>query len=436
MSTLIKKKIKDKICVVGLGYVGIPLALSLASKKFTVVGFDINKKKIEDLKILKDETNEAKKYGINNLRKVYLTSNPSKIASSNIFIITVPTPVNKKNDPDLKLLKNATKFVAKNLKSNDLVIFESTVYPNTTEGVCVPILEKYSKLTYKNKGNEKILKNNFFYCGYSPERINPGDKKNTLQNITKIISGSTNIATKKIKNIYKNICESIFVAKSIKVAEAAKIIENTQRDVNIALINEFQSIFNKSKINIYDILKAAETKWNFVKFEPGFVGGHCVGIDPYYLAYSAIKNGHNPKLILAGRKINSNVPKSFFNKIKNKIISNIKKKNVSILFMGASFKENCNDIRNSKVLELAELLNKSFKLTLFDKIVDYGLLKKNSNCKIIKSINKKRRYDCIIIANKHDYIREMGLKNIKKKLKNGGLIFDLKNLFNLYNDIL
>ena len=396
----------------------------------------LTKKKIKDLKLLKDETNEAEKYGLKNLKKVNLTSNQSKLATSNIFIITVPTPVNKKNDPDLKLLKKATTYVAKNLKPSNIVIFESTVYPNTTEGICVPILEKYSKLTYRNQQNEKTIKKNFFYCGYSPERINPGDQKNTLQNITKIISGSTNFATKKINKIYKNICKNIFIAKSIEVAEAAKIIENTQRDVNIALINEFQSIFNKSKINIYDVLKAAGTKWNFVKFEPGFVGGHCVGVDPYYLAYSAIKNGHDPKLILAGRKINSNVPKDFFIKIKNKIISKIKKKNISILFIGASFKENCNDIRNSKVMELAELLNKSFKLSLYDKIVDYDLLRKNSNCKIIRSINKKNKYDCIIIANKHDYIKKMGVKKIKNKLKNDGLIFDLKNLFNLYKNIL
>ena len=431
-----KNNQKTKICIVGLGYVGIPLALSLVAKKYIVTGFDINKKKIQELKLLKDSTNEAKKYGIKNLRKIFLTSDQSQILSSDIFIITVPTPVNKKNDPDLRLLKKATTYVAKNLKSKDIVIFESTVFPNTTEGICVPILKKYSKLEFKNHKNETKIKKNFFYCGYSPERINPGDKKNTLRNITKIISGSTNFATRKIKNIYKDICSNVFVAESIKVAEAAKVIENTQRDVNIALINEFQSIFNKSKINIYDILKAAGTKWNFVNFEPGFVGGHCVGIDPYYLAHSAIKNGHDPKLILAGRKINTNVPKQFFSKIKNKIKSQFNNKIISILFIGASLKEDCNDIRNSKVLELAELLNKKFNLTLYDKIVDYNLLKQNTKCKIIKTIKKNNKYDCIIIANKHKYIKKFGIKKIKSSLNNKGLIFDLKNMFNLYKDIL
>ena len=432
---MINKK-KTDICIVGLGYVGIPLAISFAKKNYNVVGFDIDDKKIEDLKSSKDITNEAKKYGLKNLKKISFTSNYNEISSSNVYIITVPTPVDKKNKPDISQLKKATTFVAKSLKSKDLVIFESTVFPNTTESVCVPILKKYSGLSYKNYKNEKLIKENFFYCGYSPERINPGDTKYTLKNITKIISGSTNFATAQIRKLYKDICNNVFTAKSIKVAESAKIIENTQRDVNIALVNEFQSIFNKLKINVYDILEAAETKWNFLKFKPGFVGGHCVGVDPYYLAYCSMINGHNPKLILTGRNINNYVTRNFYLRIKKTLNKKLNKKNISILFIGASFKENCNDIRNSKVLELAEKLNKNFRLQVYDKIVDYNFLKENTKCKVIKKISNTSKYDAIVIANDHTYIRKLGLKKIKKYLNKNGIIIDLKNSFNLYKNIL
>ena len=426
-------KIKsNKICIIGLGYVGIPLAVSFAKKNFEVCGFDIDEKKIRDLKKGVDNTNEAKKYGLSHLKKIFFTSKPSDLISSNIYIVTVPTPVDKKNNPDLNFLKKACKIVGKKLKAKDLVIFESTVYPRTTEDICIPILKRYSKLNYWNSDID--LKNkNYFTCGYSPERINPGDSKYNLTNITKVVSGSNKKTSRKVKKLYSQICNKVFQAKSIQVAESAKIIENTQRDINIALINEFQKIFNLMGINIYDVLKAAKTKWNFLNFQPGFVGGHCIGVDPYYLAYCAKKIGYNPKLILSGRRLNNNVVQDFYIKIKN-ILNNLNKK--KILFLGASFKENCNDIRNSKVIELAENLNRNFDLHLYDKLVSYNILKNNTSCKVITKLENKK-YDAVIIANKHSYVKNLGIKKIEKKLKNkNGVIFDLKNMFNLYEKIL
>ncbi len=427
-----QNKISENICIVGLGYVGIPLALSFVKKKFKVSGFDVDKKKIDDLKKGIDSTNEAKKYGIKYLKKIRFTSNPKKIRDSNIYIITVPTPVNKKNDPDLSLLKKACKIVGRNLKTKDMVILESTVYPKTTEDICVPILKKNSKLKYLNS-NKSSGRSDYFICGYSPERINPGDSKHNLTNITKVVSGSNLYAMKKIKKLYSKICNKVYLAKSIEIAESAKIIENTQRDLNIALINEFQRIFNLMGINIYDVLDTAKTKWNFLNFQPGFVGGHCIGVDPYYLAYSSKKFGYDPKLILSGRKLNNDVIKDFSDRIKKILIKYNKKK---ILFIGASFKENCNDIRNSKVIELAEKLNKNFNLDLFDSYVDPEILINNTSCKVVTKIENKK-YDAIIIANKHNYVEKMGTKTLKKKLKNKkGLILDLKNTFNLYQNLL
>ena len=422
----------NKICIVGLGYVGIPLALSFAKKNFEVCGFDIDQEKISNLKKGIDNTNESKKYGINYLKKIFFTSNHNKLAQFNIYIVTVPTPVDKKNNPDLNFLKKACKIIGKNLKPRDLVIFESTVYPRTTEDICVPILKKYSKLHYWN--SDIVLKNkNYFTCGYSPERINPGVSKYNLKNITKIVSGSNKQTLNRVKKLYSEICDKIFVAKSIQIAESAKIIENTQRDVNIALINEFQKIFNLMGINVYDVLKAAKTKWNFLNFQPGFVGGHCIGVDPYYLAYCSKKIGYNPQLILSGRRLNNRVIKDFYLKIK-KTLNNLNKR--KILFLGATFKENCNDVRNSKVIELAENLNKSFNLHLYDKLVSYNILQKNTSCKVITKLENKK-YDAIIIANKHSYIKKIGIKKIEKKLKNkSGIIFDLKDMFNLYEKIL
>ena len=426
--------INKKICVIGLGYVGIPLAISFVKEKYEVIGFDINKKKIEELKHGKDSTNESKKYGTKYLKDIKLTFEEKDLHKANIFIITVPTPVNKKNIPDLYSLKQACRIVGKNLKNKDLVIIESTVYPKTTERVCVPILEKFSGMKYLNK-NFKKPNFNHFLCAYSPERINPGDKNHNIKNITKVVSGSNLEATKFVRKLYQSICDTVFTAKNIEVAEAAKIIENTQRDVNIALINEFQKIFNLLNINVYDVLKAAKTKWNFLNFEPGFVGGHCIGVDPYYLAYCSKKVGYNPKLILSGRSINNNVVHDFYFKIKEVLKKqNIKKKN-RVLFIGASFKENCNDIRNSKVIELAELLNNQYKIYLFDPYVDFKHLKKNTKCKVINKFENEK-FSSIIIANKHDYIKYLGLKKLKRSLRKDGLILDLKNIFELYNNLL
>lgn len=425
---------KNKICIVGLGYVGIPLAMSFAKKNFQVTGFDIDKKKIDNLKKGIDVTNEAKKYGIQNLKKINFTADNTNLKNSNTFIITVPTPVDKNNIPDLTLLKKACILVGKNLNNGDLVILESTVYPLTTKNICIPILEKYSQLNHLNNKNRNYKKK-YFLCGYSPERINPGDKNRNLKNITKVISGSSKVALSKIKFLYEKICDRIYIAETIEVAEAAKIIENTQRDVNIALINEFQKIFNLLNINVYNVLKAAKTKWNFLNFEPGFVGGHCIGVDPYYLAYCAKKIGYNPKLILAGRKINNEVVDDFYIKISNILKKNKIKQKDRILFVGASFKENCNDIRNSKVIELAEKLNKNYNILIYDPNVDYFYLKQNTTCKVLKKIDKKK-YSSIILANKHNFIKEQGLEKFKNKLLKNGKILDIKNVFNLYDDLI
>lgn len=294
---MINKKNKLEIAIIGLGYVGLPLALEF-SKKRKVIGFDTNKKRVEDLKLGVDSNLETTKKEIKDANQLYLTNDPNEISTVNCYIITVPTPIDKKKKPDLKSLVGATKLVGSFIKKNDLVIYESTVYPGCIEEVCVPILQKSSKLNF-NEG---------FFCGYSPERINPGDKVHTLTNIKKITSGSTPKIAKIVDNLYNEIISAgTHKAPSIKVAEAAKVIENTQRDLNIALINELSIIFNKLNIETKDVLDAAGSKWNFLSFKPGLVGGHCIGVDPYYLTYKAESIGYYPKIILAGRELNDNM---------------------------------------------------------------------------------------------------------------------------------
>jgi len=295
-----KNKIqKIRLAIVGLGYVGLPLALEFA-KKIKVIGFDIEKKRIKELKIGIDKNLEQKKKDLKNNKNLYLTSNERDLKSQNCFILAIPTPVNQLKKPDLKSLLGACKIVAKNLKKGDLVIFESTVYPGCTEEQCVPILEKISKLAY----------NKDFFCGYSPERINPGDKKYNISNIKKITSGSTPEIANLVDILYKKIITAgTYKAESIKVAEAAKVIENTQRDLNIALVNELSILFSKMNLNTQSVLNAAATKWNFLPFKPGLVGGHCIGVDPYYLTYKAKAIGYNTQVILAGRRINDSMAK-------------------------------------------------------------------------------------------------------------------------------
>ena len=296
-----------KIGIVGVGYVGLPLAIEF-NKKRNVVCFDSSNKRVQQLRSNFDYTMEVSKKTLINAKKISFTTNPKDLAEVNCFIITVPTPINKEKKPDLSMLIDATKTVGRNIKFGDLVIYESTVFPGCTEDICVPILEKYSKLTF----------NKDFFCGYSPERINPGDKKRRLPFIKKIVSGSTLKVSKLVKKLYSEIIKvGIHEAASIKIAEAAKVIENTQRDLNIALINELSIIFNKLKIDTEEVLKAAESKWNFIPFRPGLVGGHCIGVDPYYLTHKAEKIGYKPKVILSGRGINNGMPKFVVKNLKN-----------------------------------------------------------------------------------------------------------------------
>lgn len=396
-----------KVSVIGLGYVGLPLVEQLIKKKFDVVGFDINSKKINKIRKLQK------------LKKAKLTSNYKDLKDRNFFIICVPTPINKKKKPDLKALKLASQIVGKNLNKKDIVVYESTVYPGCTDELCIPILEKFSGL--------KINKS--FYCGYSPERINPEDKKHTLENIIKVTSGSNKYSSKIIDNFYKRIIPAgTYCAESIKIAESAKIIENVQRDLNIALVNELSLIFDRMHLDTYKILKAASTKWNFINYKPGLVGGHCIGVDPYYLTYKSEKLKYKPKIILAGRKVNDNMPneiaKNLINNLK-KINSNIKSKKV--LIIGYSFKENSKDIRNTKVLDLFKNLKRKINhIDIYDPIVDAKEIFKEHQVIVKNQINKKKFYDALILAVPHEKIIKDGKHKILSLLKKDAYIIDIK----------
>ena len=402
---------KNKISVIGLGYVGLPLAVAL-SKKFLTIGFDKSKKRIKQLQEGIDENGEAISRDLKN-KKLKFINDKKMLLDVNIFIICVPTPIKNKK-PDLKHLIGATKLVADVLKSGDIVIYESTVYPGTTEEVCCPILEKISLLKF----------NQDFFVGYSPERINPGVGSKKINDIKKIISASSPNTLKKIKKIYKPIIRAgIYEAKSIKIAESAKIIENTQRDLNIALMNEFSQILNKMNINTNDVLQAAKTKWNFNYYTPGLVGGHCIGIDPYYLAYKAKIVGVNPKVILSGRSVNDRMYSYVFKKIIT--LKKIKK----IAFLGVTFKEDCKDFRNSMPIKLLKkLLKKKFEIDVYDPLVNANELKIIEKIKI-KQKMKKHYYDLVIITVPHRKILQMGRNWIKNLLNRNGVIFDLKSKF-------
>ena len=410
-----------QLAIIGLGYVGLPLALEFAKKR-KVVGFDINGKRIKELNYGEDKNLEFNKNQLENLDNLNFTNNPQDLKSVNCYIITVPTPVDKFNKPDLKLLFNASEMIGKIIKKNDLIIYESTVYPGCVEEECAKILEKFSKLKF----------NQDFFCGYSPERINPGDKEYTLSNIKKITSGSTAEIADLVDELYKEIITvGTHKVSSIKVAEAAKVIENTQRDLNIALINEISILFRKLDIDTHEVLEAAKTKWNFLPFKPGLVGGHCIGVDPYYLTHKAQEIGYKPKIILAGRELNDNMG----NYVAMELINAMKKKNIQIkgakiLIMGLTFKENCSDIRNSGIQKvITELKKFECDLDLLDPLADreninniykiYPIMKTDDNV-----------YDAVLIAVAHDEFKKIGLNKIKTSCKKNHVIFDLKNLFN------
>ena len=404
---------KISIGVIGMGYVGLPLAMEFA-KKIKVIGFDINSNRINQLKNNIDVTNEISKLEFNKSKKIFFSNNLESIMSCDIFIITVPTPVNFKKKPDLDPLIKATTMISKVVKKNNIVIYESTVFPGATEEICGPILEKHSGL--------KINKN--LFLGYSPERINPGDKTKKISDIIKITSGSNLKTTKTITKLYSLIIKAgIHQADSIKIAEAAKVIENTQRDLNIAFINELSLIFKKMNISTEKVLKAAETKWNFISFRPGLVGGHCIGVDPYYLTHKSKKIGYNPKLILAGRSLNDSMPSLISNDIQ-KLVKIKKIKNPRVLIMGLTFKENCPDTRNSKVLNLFKLLNKKMLVSSFDpyfKLWSRNFIKKYN---VIDTIGNKK-FDIVIIAVKHkQFIIQK--KKLNEYCKKKGFVYDLK----------
>ena len=415
------KKIKKlEICIIGLGYVGLPLAVEFGKIR-RVIGFDIDHERISDLKIFRDKTLEVKSTDIKKAKFLKFTNDKSEIRKSNCYIVTVPTPIKSNKTPDLKPLADASKMIAGMLKEEDLVIYESTVFPGATEEFCVPILEKYSGLKF----------NKDFYCGYSPERINPGDKSHTIKDICKITSGSTPKIAKIIDELYSEIITAgTYRAENIKIAEAAKVIENTQRDLNIALMNELALIFNKMKIDTEAVINAASTKWNFSKFYPGLVGGHCIGVDPYYLTYKSKLIGYTPEIILAGRKINdrmdSYVVKQFVREMRRK---SIKLLNSKILILGLTFKENCPDIRNSKVINVIEKLNKlGCKTEVYDPyITDLTKIHKHK-IKFINSL-KKNSYDGIIISVNHKEFKTIGPKFIQSLGKSKNVIYDLKFTF-------
>ena len=405
-----------KIAVIGLGYVGLPLAVEF-SKKFSTIGFDINKDRIDELQSNLDRTNEVSSQNLKEA-SIRFSLNSSDIANCNIYIITVPTPIDKYNKPDLSALQSASKMVGELLNNDDIVIYESTVYPGCTEDDCVPILEKESGLEF----------NTDFYCGYSPERINPGDKINTLTKIKKVTSGSTLEISDLINKLYQSIIiAGTHLAPSIKVAEASKAIENAQRDVNISFVNELALIFDKIGIDTHEVLEAAGTKWNFLNYKPGLVGGHCISVDPYYLAHKAESLGYYPEVILSGRRVNSRIDGFIANKvIKLMIKKGIHIKGAKILILGITFKENCPDIRNTKIIGIYnELIEFGTKVDIMDSEADSNEVK--DEFKLNLKVNPKtNNYDALIFAVPHDKFMKINIHQYVKSEKS--VVFDLKSV--------
>ncbi len=405
---------KVKIAVIGQGYVGLPLAIEFGKNRPTV-GFDINKARINELKKGVDHTNEATPEQLRSAQQLTFSSGINDIKACNIYIVTVPTPIDEFKTPDLNPLRAASKMLGEILKKGDLVIYESTVYPGCTEEVCVPLLEKSSNLIF----------NTDFYCGYSPERIVPGDKINTLTTIQKVTSGSTPEVATFVDNLYSSIITAgTFKAASIKVAEASKAIENAQRDVNISFVNELALIFDKVGIDTQDVLDAAGTKWNFLKYKPGLVGGHCISVDPYYLAYKAENLGYHPEVILSGRRVNDNMSSFVANKMIKMLIKAGKQiMGSKILILGVTFKENCPDIRNSKVADVYhELKEFGLQVDAYDYEANPTEVKQEYGIALLDEI--KDKYDGILLAVSHNKFSMINIENIKKDAKS--IVYDLK----------
>ena len=410
---------RKKIALIGLGYVGLPLAVEFGKYR-EVLGFDINKNRVSELKNGVDSTLETTAQELKNAIHLSYTTNLDDIKDCTIFIVSVPTPIDIYKNPDLLPLKKSSESVGKILKKGDIVIYESTVYPGATEEVCVPILEQRSGLVF----------NKDFYCGYSPERINPGDKEHRLTTIKKVTSGSTPGIATEIDELYQEIIlAGTHKATSIKVAEAAKVIENTQRDVNIALINELALIFNKLNIDTESVLEAAGTKWNFLPFRPGLVGGHCIGVDPYYLTHKAIEVGYKPEMILAGRRLNDNMGSYVASEVSTLMIEKgICVADANILIMGLTFKENCPDIRNTRIIDLvSEFEDFKCNVDVYDPWVDKERAVHEYN---IKPINTpiKGRYDAILLAVSHDEFKALTVEEIRGFGKTKHVLYDVKYL--------
>ena len=403
------------ISVVGLGYVGLPLAVEFGKKR-SVIGFDISEHRISELVKGFDRTLEVEESELKEASKLSFTSDVDALKQADIHIVTVPTPINKAKSPDLTPLLSASKTVGQILKKGDIVIYESTVYPGCTEEECVPILERESGLTF----------NKDFFCGYSPERINPGDKVHRLPSIKKVTSGSTPEIADEVDDLYNSIITAgTHKATSIKVAEAAKVIENSQRDLNIAFVNELSMIFDRLEIDTNEVLAAAGTKWNFLPFKPGLVGGHCIGVDPYYLTYKAESVGYHPEVILAGRRINDNMGVYICNQIiKLMVDKGIPIKSSNALVMGITFKEDCPDIRNSRVIDVVHEL-KSFGLNVdvYDPQADKEEVKEEYDVDLIKDVTKK--YDCLVLAVSHKEFLSIDLNDFKKE---NSVVYDVKGI--------
>lgn len=411
---------KVKIGMIGLGYVGLPLAVEFG-KKMAVIGLDINKNRIAELKAGQDSSLEVSPEELPLAKFLSYTSEPADLADCNVYIVTVPTPIDEFKRPDLSPLVGASTTIGKLLKKNDVVIYESTVYPGATEEVCIPIIEKLSGLSY----------NKDFYAGYSPERINPGDKEHRVTNILKVTSGSTPEIADFVDTLYKQIITAgTHKASSIRVAEAAKVIENTQRDVNIALINELALIFNRLGIDTEEVLLAAGTKWNFLPFRPGLVGGHCIGVDPYYLTHKAQEIGYHPEMILAGRRVNDGMGAH----VAERVVKLMTKKRIAvvdskILVLGLTFKENCPDLRNTRVIDIiAEFQDYHAQVDVYDPWINAAEAEHEYGITPVAEM-LPNHYDAVILAVSHKQFKEMGLEKIRALGKTNSVLFDVKYLF-------
>ncbi len=409
-----------KIGMIGLGYVGLPLAVEFG-RKYPTIGFDINNARIDELKSGQDHTLEVSDEELASADKLSFTAEIDDISCCNVYIVTVPTPINEYKQPDLTPLQKASALLAQVIKKDDVVIYESTVYPGATEEVCVPILEQQSGLKF----------NQDFYVGYSPERINPGDKEHRVTNILKVTSGSTAEIADQIDKLYQSVITAgTHKASSIKVAEAAKVIENTQRDVNIALINELALIFNRLDIDTEEVLIAAGTKWNFLPFRPGLVGGHCIGVDPYYLTYKAQSIGYNPEIILSGRRINDDMGEYVVSRLVKLMLNRrIHVQNSDILIMGLTFKENCPDLRNTRVIDIVEELKTyGVNVHVYDPWVDSEEAETEYGIKLVSTL-EQNKYDATILAVAHEQFKQMDIEQVRALGKPESVIYDLKYIF-------